>query len=191
MLEHTKAKNEPQKTFKWPWKIKVSSTSSKFRFCASLMSCDFQILGTAWNASEVTLVPKIFFFPKNFELGAKFCGVQSKPGWRYEPRKIWTKWKIYESSSSHILRSPAWWYATPKGTVRSSTGHSLPPASCLMSANKSRFSFCLWSKARLRSKNKKSITDDQSWKLKHNEETIRSTESISSKSKRLKNHAWV
>jgi hypothetical protein len=31
------------------------------------------------NASEVTLVPKNFS-PKNFELGAKFCGVQSKPG---------------------------------------------------------------------------------------------------------------
>jgi hypothetical protein len=25
------------------------------------------------NASEVTLVPKKYFFPKNFELGAKFC----------------------------------------------------------------------------------------------------------------------
>jgi hypothetical protein len=32
------------------------------------------------NASEVTLVPKIYIFPKDFELGAKFCGVQSKPG---------------------------------------------------------------------------------------------------------------
>jgi hypothetical protein len=31
------------------------------------------------NAAEVTLVPKIFF-PKIFELGAKFHGVQSKPG---------------------------------------------------------------------------------------------------------------
>jgi hypothetical protein len=31
------------------------------------------------NASEVTLVPKKSF-PKNFELGAKFRGVQSKPG---------------------------------------------------------------------------------------------------------------
>jgi hypothetical protein len=31
------------------------------------------------NVSEVTLVTKIFF-PKNFELFAKFCGVQSKPG---------------------------------------------------------------------------------------------------------------
>jgi hypothetical protein len=32
------------------------------------------------NVSEVTLVPKKYFFPKNFELGAKFRGVQSKPG---------------------------------------------------------------------------------------------------------------
>jgi hypothetical protein len=31
------------------------------------------------NASEVTLVPKKILFPKNFELGAKFRGVQSKP----------------------------------------------------------------------------------------------------------------
>jgi hypothetical protein len=33
------------------------------------------------DASEVTLVQKSdFFFHKNFELGAKFRGVQSKPG---------------------------------------------------------------------------------------------------------------
>jgi hypothetical protein len=32
------------------------------------------------NASEVTLVPKKKFFPKNFELCVKFRGVQSKPG---------------------------------------------------------------------------------------------------------------
>jgi hypothetical protein len=31
------------------------------------------------NASEVTLVPKNIFFTKNFELCAKFWGVQSKP----------------------------------------------------------------------------------------------------------------
>jgi hypothetical protein len=35
------------------------------------------------NASEVTLVPKKYFCPKIFGLGAKFRGVQSKPGWRY------------------------------------------------------------------------------------------------------------
>ncbi len=35
------------------------------------------------NASEVTFVPKNNFSPKNFELCAKFCGVQGKPGWRY------------------------------------------------------------------------------------------------------------
>jgi hypothetical protein len=32
------------------------------------------------NVSEVTLVAKNIFFSKNFDLGAKFCGVQSKPG---------------------------------------------------------------------------------------------------------------
>jgi hypothetical protein len=32
------------------------------------------------NASEVTLVPKNIFFPKYFELRAKYCEVQSKPG---------------------------------------------------------------------------------------------------------------
>jgi hypothetical protein len=32
------------------------------------------------NASELTLVPKNIFFPENFEVRAKFCGVQSKPG---------------------------------------------------------------------------------------------------------------
>jgi hypothetical protein len=35
------------------------------------------------NASEVTLVPNIIFYLKNFELCAKFCGVQSKPGLWY------------------------------------------------------------------------------------------------------------
>ncbi len=37
----------PQKTFKWPWKIKVSSTSSKFPLFASMKTCDLQILGYA------------------------------------------------------------------------------------------------------------------------------------------------
>ncbi len=32
------------------------------------------------NASEITLVPKIYIFPKNSECYAKFRGVQSKPG---------------------------------------------------------------------------------------------------------------
>ncbi len=35
------------------------------------------------NASEVTLVPKKHFFPRNFELRAKCRGVLSKPRWRY------------------------------------------------------------------------------------------------------------
>jgi hypothetical protein len=47
LLEYSKAMNEPQKMFKWPWKIKVLSTSSKFRSCASLKTCDLQILGNA------------------------------------------------------------------------------------------------------------------------------------------------
>jgi hypothetical protein len=54
--------NDPQKTFKWPWKIKVSSTSSKFRFCASLKSCDLQILGTAWKCLRGNLSTKKYFF---------------------------------------------------------------------------------------------------------------------------------
>jgi hypothetical protein len=37
----------PKKTFKCPWKIQVSSTSSKFCLCASLKTCDLQILGNA------------------------------------------------------------------------------------------------------------------------------------------------
>jgi hypothetical protein len=39
----------PKKTFNWPWKIKVSSTSSKFRLCASPKTCDLHILGIAWK----------------------------------------------------------------------------------------------------------------------------------------------
>jgi hypothetical protein len=33
------------------------------------------------NASEAPLVPE-FSCPKNFDLCAKFCGMQSKRGWR-------------------------------------------------------------------------------------------------------------
>ncbi len=47
LLEHSEAMNEPKKTFKWPWNIKVSSSSSEFRSCASLKTCDLQILGNA------------------------------------------------------------------------------------------------------------------------------------------------
>ncbi len=32
------------------------------------------------NVSEINLSTKKCFFPKNFELCAQFCGVQSKPG---------------------------------------------------------------------------------------------------------------
>ncbi len=35
------------------------------------------------NASEKCLRTKTYFLPKNFELCAKFRGVQSKPDWRY------------------------------------------------------------------------------------------------------------
>jgi hypothetical protein len=61
LLEHSKAMNEPQKTLKWPWKIKVLSTSLKFCLCASLKRCVLQILGMLKNASEVTLVPRNVF----------------------------------------------------------------------------------------------------------------------------------
>ncbi len=37
----------PKRTFKWPWRIKVSSTRLKFRLCASLKTCDLQIWGNA------------------------------------------------------------------------------------------------------------------------------------------------
>jgi hypothetical protein len=47
LLGHSKAMNKPQKKFKRPWKIKVSSTSSKFCLCASLKSCDLQNLRNA------------------------------------------------------------------------------------------------------------------------------------------------
>jgi hypothetical protein len=40
----------------------------------------FKFLEMLENASEVTLVPKEYFLPKNVELRAKFRGVQSKPG---------------------------------------------------------------------------------------------------------------
>ncbi len=47
LLEQSKAVNERQKTLQWPWKTKVLSTGSKFRLCASLKTCDLQILGNA------------------------------------------------------------------------------------------------------------------------------------------------
>jgi hypothetical protein len=79
--------NEPQKTFKWPWKIKVLSTSSKLRVWASLKTFDLQILDNASKCLRGNLSTKKYFFPKNCELCAKFREVQSKPGWRY--REWW------------------------------------------------------------------------------------------------------
>ncbi len=70
-------------TFGWSWEIEVSSTSSKFHLCASLKTCDLQILGNALKCLKGNLSTKKQLFPNNFELRAKFCGVQSKPGWRY------------------------------------------------------------------------------------------------------------
>ncbi len=53
-----------KKTLKWPWKIKVSSRSSKFRLCASLKTCDLQILGNAWQYLRGNLSAKKYFSPK-------------------------------------------------------------------------------------------------------------------------------
>ncbi len=62
LLEHNKAINEPQKMFKWAWKIEVSSASSKFRLCASLKTCDLQILGNAWKCLRGNRSNKRHFF---------------------------------------------------------------------------------------------------------------------------------
>ncbi len=96
--------NELHKTFKWPWKIKVSTKSSKFCLCASLKSCDLQILGIAWKCLRGSLSTKKYFFPRNFELCAKFCGVQSKPGWWYvhheEPAAAHVRWTLDQKQFS-------------------------------------------------------------------------------------------
>jgi hypothetical protein len=68
LLEHSEAINKPQKTFKWPWKIKVSSTSSKFRLCLPEDVWPSNFWWMLKNASEVTLEQKKF--PKQFELCA-------------------------------------------------------------------------------------------------------------------------
>jgi hypothetical protein len=67
------------KTFQWPWKIKVLSTSSKFRLCASLKMCDLQFWGK--NASEVTSTKKHFFL-KNLNFVQSFveCKVSLTDG---------------------------------------------------------------------------------------------------------------
>ncbi len=68
---------------------------SKFRqqvqsfVCVPPWRCDLQILGNALKClrgNPSTSSTKKYFFPKNFELCAQFCGVQSKPGWRYIKR---------------------------------------------------------------------------------------------------------
>ncbi len=46
---HERAQKGKKKTFKWPCKIKVSSTRLKFRLYATLKTCDLQILGNAWK----------------------------------------------------------------------------------------------------------------------------------------------
>jgi hypothetical protein len=62
---------------------------SKFRQHVHMFVCvppwrrvTFKFWEMLKNASEVTLVPRNFLFPKNSEPWANFCGVQSKPGWR-------------------------------------------------------------------------------------------------------------
>jgi hypothetical protein len=68
LLEHSEATNEPQKTYKWPWKIKVSAASSRF-VCVPLWSrVTFEFWEMLKNASEVTLIPKIFFSYKFWTL---------------------------------------------------------------------------------------------------------------------------
>jgi hypothetical protein len=71
--------NEPKKRSN-DLERRFCQQSSMFRLRASLKTCDLQNLEMLKNASEVTLVQFFFFFPKSFELCAKFRGVQSKPG---------------------------------------------------------------------------------------------------------------
>ncbi len=80
----SKAMNEPQKTFKWPWKIKVLSASSKL----SLWLCvppwrraTFKFWEMLKNASGVTLVPKeIITFFINFVQSFVECKVSLADG---------------------------------------------------------------------------------------------------------------
>ncbi len=75
--------NESQKkTFKWPWKIKVSSTRLKFCFCATLKTCGLQILGNASKCLEGDLRNKKIFFLKilNFVQSFVECKVSLADG---------------------------------------------------------------------------------------------------------------
>ncbi len=79
---HEKALKNVQMTFK------DQSFVSKFKVWFVCLPEDvwpFKVWEMLKSASKVTLVPKkkYIYFPKNFELPAKFCGVNSKPGWRY------------------------------------------------------------------------------------------------------------
>ncbi len=71
---------------------KRSNDIERSKFCQQVQSfvcvhpwrrVTFRFWERLKNASEVTGVPKKYFFPKNVELCVKFRGVQSKPGWRY------------------------------------------------------------------------------------------------------------
>ncbi len=82
LLEHSKAMNKPKKTFKWPWKIKVSSTSSKFRLCASLKTCDLKFWELLKNCLRGILSTKKYFFLKilNFVQSFVECKVSLADG---------------------------------------------------------------------------------------------------------------
>ncbi len=50
------------KNFKWPWKIEVLSRRLKFRLCATLKTCDIQILGNPLKCLRGNLGNNFFFF---------------------------------------------------------------------------------------------------------------------------------
>ncbi len=89
-LERSKAMNELQKRsndLEW----------SKFRQQVQSFVCvrpwrrvTFKSCEMLKNASEVALVPKKYFLPRNFERCAKFRGVQSKPCWWY----VWPRYYL-------------------------------------------------------------------------------------------------
>ncbi len=73
--------NEPKKK-NVQMTLKGQSFVNKFKVsfvCLPEDSVTFKFWEMLKNASEVTLVPKNIF-PTNYELCAKFRGVQSKPG---------------------------------------------------------------------------------------------------------------
>jgi hypothetical protein len=72
--------NTPKKNVQMTSKDQGFVNKFNVSFVSSWRRVTFKFWEMLTNASEVNLVAKIFFFPKNFELRAKFCGMQSKPG---------------------------------------------------------------------------------------------------------------